>query len=114
MKEEDSNISTVLHELTEVIRRLREKVATQHTEIRNLTRNAQKLNNELRKRDKTIERLMERLAKYGSPGKNSGNSSTPPSKERMRDEVVRRTRSLRKPTGRKPGGQEDCDRRRGL
>ena len=106
MKEEDSNIPTVLHELTEVIRRLREKVATQHTEIRNLTRNAQKLNNELRKRDKTIERLMERLAKYESPGKNSGNSSTPPSKERMRDEVVRRTRSLRKPTGRKPGGQE--------
>ena len=37
--------------------------------------------------------------------KDSDNSSTPPSKESMKDEVVRRTKSLRKKSGRKPGGQ---------
>ena len=37
--------------------------------------------------------------------KDSDNSSTPPSKESMKDEVVRRTKSLRKRSGRKPGGQ---------
>ena len=46
------------------------------------------------------------LSKYETPDKNSGNSSTPPGKERMKDEIVRRTKTLRKPSGKKPGGQE--------
>lgn len=44
------------------------------------------------------------LFKVGSD-KNSNNSSTPPSKEKIQDEVVRRTKTLRKTSGRKPGGQ---------
>ena len=44
-----------------------------------------------------------------NPDKNSNNSNTPPSKERMKDEVIRRTRSLRKPSGKKPGGQKGHD-----
>ena len=59
----------------------------------------------LKKKDKEITELRKRLSKYEEPPKNSGNSSTPPSKEQMKDEIVRRTRSLRKPTGKKPGGQ---------
>lgn len=100
------NISAALHEMTDEIRRLREKIDSQHTEICGLNRNIDRLNHKLRKLGKENESLKERLAQYESPDKHSGNSSTPPSKERMKDEVVRRTRSLRKPGGRKPGGQE--------
>lgn len=51
--------------------------------------------------------LRERLSKYDDtqPPKNSGNSSVPPSKERMGDEIKRRTSSLREKSGRKSGGQ---------
>ena len=51
--------------------------------------------------------LKERLSTYEDPKppKNSGNSSVPPSKEGIGDEVKRRTRSLREKSGRKPGGQ---------
>ncbi len=45
--------------------------------------------------------LRERLAKYENP-KNSRNSSIPPSKDENRP---RKNQSLRKSTGRKPGGQ---------
>ena len=46
------------------------------------------------------------MAKYDNPDKNSNNSSTPPNKERINEEVIRRTRRLRKPSGKKPGGQK--------
>ena len=49
--------------------------------------------------------LRKRLEKYEKPDKNSNNSSTPPSKEKMKAEVIRRTKSLRKKSGLKPGGQ---------
>lgn len=49
--------------------------------------------------------LKERLSLYEDPEpqKNSGNSSVPPSKEGMGDEVKRSTMSLRERSGRKPG-----------
>lgn len=59
----------------------------------------------LKKKDKENEELRKRLSKYEEPPKNSGNSSTPPSKESMKDEIIRRTTSLRKPSGKNPGGQ---------
>ncbi len=59
----------------------------------------------LRRKDKEIAWLEARLSKYERLAKNSGNSHTPPSKERMGDEIVRRTKTLRKPSGKKPGGQ---------
>lgn len=46
--------------------------------------------------------LKDRLAKYENP-KNSRNSSIPPSKDENRP---KKNQSLRKPTGRKPGGQK--------
>ena len=59
----------------------------------------------LKKKDKEIEELRKRLSKYEEPPKNYGNSSMPPSKEGTKDEIVRRTKTLRKPSGKKPGGQ---------
>ena len=46
--------------------------------------------------------LKEKLAKYENP-KNSNNSSIPPSKDENRPF---KSKSLRKKTGRKPGGQK--------
>ena len=106
VKKRADDIAPMLAEMTEHLRSLRETINSQHREICSLNRNIDKLNHELRKRDKRIEELTAKLAKYESPAKNSGNSSTPPSKEKMKDEVVRRTKSLRKPTGKKPGGQD--------
>lgn len=51
---------------------------------------------------KEVAELQHRLSKYEHP-KNSNNSSVPPSKDENRP---RRNQSLRKKTGRKPGGQK--------
>ena len=101
-----TDISKVLQTMTDEMRLMRETIASQHADICQLNRNIDKLNADLRKRDKRIEELEARLAKYEAPDKNSGNSSTPPSKESIRDEAIRRTKTLRKPTGRTPGGQK--------
>lgn len=106
MEDQVSDISVALTVLTGEVHKLRASNDAQHAEICRLTRLVEGLNASIRKRDKQIEELKAKLSKYEGPEKNSTNSSTPPSKEKMKDEVVRRTKSLRKPTGRKPGGQE--------
>ena len=106
MKEAVTDIYETLLAMTEEVRLLREIIGSQHTDICRLNRNIDKLNADLRKRDKRIKELEEKLAKYETPNKNSGNSNTPPSKENIKAEAIRRTKTLRKPTGRKPGGQE--------
>ena len=92
--------------MTEEMRLLRDTVNRQYAENVKLNRNINTLNLQIRKKDTELTNLRERLAKYENPDKNSNNSSTPPGKEHMNDEVVRRTRSLRKPSGKKPGGQK--------
>ena len=87
------------------MRSMRETIDAQRTEIHALNRNIESLNYDLRRERQKSKELEERLAKYEKPDRNSGNSSTPPSKEKMKDEIVRRTNSLRKSSGRKPGGQ---------
>lgn len=80
-------------ELTEDNARLNRRVEAQNVEIRSL------------KSENAV--LKERLSKYEEPQppKNSGNSSVPPSKDKMDDEIKRRTTSLREKSGKKPGGQ---------
>ena len=105
MKEQVTDISKVLLNIAEEMRLMRETINQQHTEITKLNRNIESLNHQLRKKNEEITKLKNRLSKYETPDKNSDNSSTPPSKERMKDEIVRRTKTLRKPSGKKPGGQ---------
>lgn len=101
-----TDILKVLSSMSDEMRLMRETIASQYSEICRLNRNIGRLNAELHSRDKRIAELQERLAKHEVPDKNSANSSTPPSKENVKAEVIRRTKSLRKPTGRKPGGQK--------
>ena len=106
VNEKVTDISEALLTMTDEMRLMRETIDSQHAEICNLNRNTEALRQEIRCLKKENETLREQLAKYETPEKNSGNSSTPPSKESMKDEAIRRTKTLRKPTGRKPGGQK--------
>lgn len=112
MKQQVDDITDVLRGLSAQIESMQKTIDSQHATICQINRNGQAqlkkiktLEQMLKKKDKENEELRKRLSKYEEPPKNSGNSSTPPSKESMKDEVVRRTRSLRKPSGKKPGGQ---------
>lgn len=98
MKEQVTDMSQALKRLTSEMASMREGMDAMRTENANLRRNVEKLQAENRT-------LRKQLEKYEGPKKNSNNSSTPPSKEPMKDEVVRRTKSLRKKSGLKPGGQ---------
>ena len=106
MKQMVTDISEVLQTIKMKMQLMSETISSQHAEICQLNREVNKLHTDLRERDKHIEDLEARLAKYEAPNKDSGNSSTPPSKENMKAEAIRRTKTLRKPTGKKPGGQE--------
>lgn len=98
MKEQVADISAVLKSLTKDMQSMRETIDAQHTKIVSLKRNVDRLQKENRD-------LRKRLSKYEDPDKNSTNSNVPPSKERLKDEVIRRTKTLRKKSGLKPGGQ---------
>ena len=107
MKEQVTDMSKVLRNMAEEMRLMRETINEQYTEIAKLNRNIEALNRQIRKKEDENAILRDRLSGYENPGRNSGNSSTPPGKESMKDQIVRRTRTLRKPSGKKPGGQEE-------
>lgn len=90
---EIAGLNKSVKDLSDDNARLSRRIEAQHVEIKSLrAENAS---------------LKERLSRYEDPEppRNSGNSSVPPSKEGIGDEVKRRTRSLRGKSGRKPGGQ---------
>lgn len=112
VREKVTDISEAISSLAKQIESMQKTIDSQHATICQINRTSQcqlkeirKLKKDGKKKDKLIAELQKRLSKYEEPPKNSGNSSTPPSKERMNDEIVRRTTSLRKPSGKKPGGQ---------
>lgn len=109
MEEQVTDISKALHGITEEMWLLRETVNQQYAEIIKLNRNINALNLQIRKKDTKLINLRERLAKYENSDKNFWQQQYSPSKERMKDEVVKRTRSLRKPSGKKLGGQKEYD-----
>lgn len=105
VKQTVTDITDVLKSMNDKLGAMQRTIDSQYDTICSLNRNIDKLNAEVSKRNTIIEDLKKRLAKYETPDKNSNNSSTPPSKEKIKDEVVRRTKTLRKTSGRKPGGQ---------
>ena len=112
VKQQVNDIADVFRGLTAQIESMQKTIDSQHATICRINRTSQcqlkeirDLKRQLKKKDKELDELRKRLEKYEEPPKNSGNSSTPPSKEKMKDEIIRRTGSLRKPSGRKPGAQ---------
>lgn len=99
VKQKVTDISESLATLAQELAEMRRTIDSQYAEICSLNRNVDKLLKENRA-------LRARLEKYEKPPKNSGNSSTPPSKEPLKSEVERRTKSLREKSGRPVGGQK--------
>ena len=70
MEEQVTDISKVLHGITEEMRLLRETVNQQYAEIIKLNRNTNALNLQIRKKDTELTKLRERLDKYETSDKN--------------------------------------------
>ena len=98
MNSTDTLIENLIQQLLSRIDELTQSVKEQSAEI-------SRLNRLVGQKDSEIRKLKARLSKYEEPPKNSGNSSVPPAQDPIPDRVARRTRSLRKPSGRKSGGQ---------
>lgn len=98
VKQQVNDINEILTGLLSELKELRGTVASQHAEICSLNRNVDRLLKENRE-------LRKRLEKYEKPPNDSGNSSTPPSKEPMASEIARRTKSQRRKSDKKAGGQ---------
>ena len=99
VKQQINDISDILRGLSDQLGEMQRTIDSQHAEICSLNRNVDKLLKENRE-------LRKRLEKYEKPPKDSGNSSTPPSKEPIKSEVERRTKSLRQKSDRPVGGQK--------
>ena len=101
-------------DIEKYLEEFRSEISRQHDTIKDLTDDVARLNRRVESQNVEIKSLKsenkdlrDRLSKYEEPQppKNSDNSSVPPSKERMGDEIKRRTSSLREKSGKNPGGQ---------
>lgn len=101
------DIERYLEEFRSEIGQLNKSVKDLSDDNARLNRRVEALNVENSSLKKENSALRKRLSRYedARPPKNSGNSSVPPSKERMGDEIKRRTSSLREKSGKTPGGQ---------
>ena len=114
MKQQVTDISEAIRGLSLQIESMQKTIDSQHATICQINRSSQvqlkenrDLKNKLQKLLDENRKLRERLAKYENPDppKDSANSSTPPSKEPMKSEVTRRTKSLREKSDKPVGGQ---------
>lgn len=105
MKLHVNDINETLSELLSELQSMRRTANSHYDQICQLNRASQRQLKELMALRKENAELRRRLSQYEEPSKNSGNSSVPPSKENMKDESARLTKSLRKASGKKPGGQ---------
>ncbi len=103
-------IKALFAELTTV----KEELSASRSDVASLKRNSTRQNVTIKRitqeRDqfkKEVESLRSELEKFGGKHveKDSSNSSIPPTKQPIEKQVVQRTKSLRQPSGKKPGGQ---------
>lgn len=104
-------IKALFAELTTV----KEELSASKSDVASLKRNSTRQNVTIKRitqeRDqfkKEAEALRSELEKLGGKyvEKDSSNSDTPPTKQSIKKQIVQRTRSLRQPSGKKPGGQD--------
>lgn len=94
-------------DIEKYLEEFRSEIGSLNKTVKDLSDDNARLNRRVEALNVENADLRKRLSKYENPEppKNSGNSSVPPSKERMGDEIKRRTSSLREESGRKSGGQ---------
>lgn len=104
-------IKALFAELTVV----KEELSASKSDVASLKRNSTRQNVTIKRitleRDqfkKKAETLEAELQKLGGKfvEKDSSNSGTPPTKQSIKKQVLQRTKSLRQPSGKKPGGQQ--------
>ena len=100
-----SDIEKVLTTLITENQSLQHTICEQKMEISRLNYRLGSKDREILKYKSEINSLREQLSQYEKPAKDSHNSSISPSQEAISSRELRRTASLRKPTGRKSGGQ---------
>jgi transposase/regulator of replication initiation timing len=103
------NDQPIIALLKEQLRQASEREKSLREQIEHLSDQINRLSDQFNTRISALEKenteLRERLSRYERPSKDSHNSSIPPSKESIKAQAVRRTKSLRTPSGRPSGGQ---------
>lgn len=99
MNEIVTDVKDILASMQKQMDSMMNTINVQHEEICNFKRNVQRFAKENAK-------LRKRLVKHETPGKDSNNSSTPPSKESMKAEILRRTKTLRGHSDKKVGAKK--------
>ena len=114
MKQQVGDITDALRGLSKQIDSMQKTIDSQHDTICEINRTSQAqlkenrdLKNKIQKLLDENKELKERLAKYEDPNppKDSGNSGTPPTREPLKSEITRRTKSLRQKSDKPVGGQ---------
>jgi len=99
------DIEKVLTTLNATKETLQMTICEQRMEISRLNYRLGSKDREILKLKSENNTLREKLSQYEEPTKDSHNSSIPPAQEPIASRELRRTASLRKPSGRKSGGQ---------
>ena len=100
----DSSLSNIT-DLHSLLLELTNKIDLLQKRIHFLESDNHRLRWKNHQQDLRIRDLEEELSRYKKPKKNSHNSHLPPSQEPIESKELRRTQSLRVPSGLKPGGQ---------